>query len=147
MMSKRRILFVCVHNSARSQMAEAFLKQFGGELFEVESAGIEPGTLNPIVVQAMGEIGIDISKNKTKDVFEFLRQGKTFHYVVTVCDETSGERCPIFPGISQRLHWNFDDPSSFTGSQEQKLSRTREVRDSIKSKISEFLGSQKGATL
>jgi arsenate reductase (thioredoxin) len=147
MMSKRRVLFVCVHNSARSQMAEAFLKQFGGDVFEVESAGIEPGTLNPIVVQAMGEIGIDISKNKTKDVFEFLRQGKTFHYVVTVCDETSGERCPIFPGISERFHWNFDDPSSFTGSHEQKLIRTREVRDSIKSKISEFLDSQKGATL
>jgi len=143
MMAKIRVLFVCVHNSARSQMAEAFLKKYGCELFEVESAGIEPGTLNPIVVEAMREISIDISKNKTKDVFEFLRQGKTFHYVVTVCDETSGERCPIFPGISQRLHWNFDDPSSFTGSQEQKLIRTREVRDSIKSKILEFLSDRK----
>ena len=145
MMPKRRVLFVCVHNSARSQMAEAFLKKYGGELFEVESAGIEPGNLNPIVVEAMREAGIDISKNQTKDVFGFLRQGKTFHFVVTVCDESNGERCPVFPGVSQRPHWNFDDPSAFTGSYEEKLAKTRAVRDSIRSKILEFLSAQKEA--
>jgi arsenate reductase len=138
-MQKKKVLFVCVHNSARSQMAEAFLKENGGELFEVESAGIEPGKLNPIVVEAMREVGIDISKNQTKDAFQFLKQGRTFHYVITVCDESSGERCPIFPGVSQRLHWNFDDPSAFTGSYEEKLKRTRVVRDAIKAKIMQFL--------
>ncbi len=138
-MEKKKVLFVCVHNSARSQMAEAFLKQSGGEFFEVESAGIELGILNPIVVDAMREIGIDISKNQTKDAFQFLKQGRSFHYVITVCDESSGERCPIFPGVSQRLHWSFDDPSAFTGSYEYKLLKTRAVRDAIKAKILEFL--------
>ena len=138
-MQKKKVLFVCVHNSARSQMAEAFLKESGGELFEVESAGIEPGKLNPIVVDAMREVGIDISKNQTKDAFQFLKQGRSFHYVITVCDESNGERCPIFPGVSQRLHWNFDDPSAFTGSYEEKLKRTRVVRDAIKAKIMQFL--------
>jgi Protein-tyrosine-phosphatase len=120
-------------------MAEAFLEEDGGELFEVESAGIEPGKLNPIVVDAMREVGIDISKNRTKDAFQFLKQGRSFHYVITVCDESSGERCPIFPGVSQRLHWNFDDPSAFTGTYEEKLLKTRAVRDAIKTKILEFL--------
>ena len=143
MMAEQRVLFVCVHNSARSQMAEAFLKVYGGELFEVESAGIEPGNLNLIVVEAMREIGIDISKNKTKDVLDFLRQEKTFHFVVTVCDESSDGRCPVFPGVSQRIRWSFDDPSAFTGSYEDKLARTRAVRDSIRSKILEFLSVQK----
>jgi arsenate reductase (thioredoxin) len=139
MMQKKKVLFVCVHNSARSQMAEAFLKESGGELFEVESAGIEPGKLNPIVVDAMREVGIDISKNQTKDAFQFLEQGRSFHYVITVCDESSGERCPIFPGVARRLHWNFDDPSTFTGNYEEKLQKTRTVRDAIKTKILDFL--------
>ncbi len=138
-MQRKKVLFVCVHNSARSQMAEAFLKESGGELFEVESAGIEPGKLNPIVVDAMREVGIDISKNQTKSAIQFLKQGRSFHYVITVCDESSGERCPIFPGVTQRLHWNFDDPSAFTGSYEEKLQKTRAVRDAIKAKILEFL--------
>lgn len=138
-MQKKKVLFVCVHNSARSQMAEAFLTQNGGELFEVESAGIEPGKLNPIVVDVMREIGIDISKNQTKDAFQFLKQGRSFHYVITVCDESSGERCPIFPGVAHRFHWSFDDPSAFSGNYEEKLQKTRNVRDAIKSKILEFL--------
>jgi len=138
-MDKTTVLFVCVHNSARSQMAEAFLKKLGGRAFEVESAGIEPGKLNPIVVDAMREVGIDISGNTTKGVFDFLRQGRRFHYVITVCDETSGERCPIFPGVSKRLHWNFDDPSSFEGTYDDKLRRIRLVRDAIENKVSEFL--------
>ena len=138
-MEKTRVLFVCVHNSARSQMAEAFLNANAGESFESESAGIEPGKLNPIVVDAMKEVGIDISGNRTKDVFQFLKTGKRFNYVITVCDETSGERCPIFPGVAQRLHWNFDDPSGFTGNYEEKLKRTRIVRDAIKTKILQFI--------
>lgn len=138
-MSKEKVLFVCVHNSARSQMAEAFLKNAAGERFEVESAGIEPGTLNPLVVEAMKEEAIDISQKKTKDVFDFLRQGRTFHYVITVCDETSGERCPTFPGVSTRLHWTFEDPSSFTGTYEEKLARTRMVRDAVKVRVEQFV--------
>ena len=108
-MDKIKVLFVCVHNSARSQMAEAFLKEIGGNKFQVESAGLEPGTLNSVVVESMKEIGIDISGNKTQGVFEIFKAGKNFHYVITVCDETSAERCPIFPGIAKRIHWSFPE--------------------------------------
>jgi len=109
------VLFLCVHNSARSQMAEAFLRQFGGGRFEVESAGLEPGTLNPFVVRAMAEVGIDISRNATKSVFDLHAAGKTYDAVVTVCSKEAAERCPIFPGRAERQHWPFDDPSTFAG--------------------------------
>jgi arsenate reductase len=134
-MSKKNVLFVCIHNSARSQMAEAFLKQVCGHEFEAHSAGLEPGKLNPIVVEAMREVGIDISGNQTKAVFDMLKSGKMFAYVVTVCDEASAERCPIFPGVTKRLHWSFPDPSSFQGTHEEKLAGIRKVRDLIKAKI------------
>ena len=136
--TKNRVLFVCIHNSARSQMAEAFLNQICGEEFAAESAGIEPGQLNPIVVEAMREVGMDISNNKTKSVTDFLKSAALFAYVITVCDETSAERCPVFPGVATRLHWGFPDPSSFQGTREEKLARTREVRDSIKARIEEW---------
>ena len=132
---KKKILFVCIHNSARSQMAEAFLNQICGNEFEAYSAGIEPGKLNPIVVEAMRETGIDISGNKTKSVSDFLKSGQLFSYIITVCDETSAERCPIFPGIATRLHWGFPDPSAFAGTHDEKLARTREIRDAIKKRI------------
>lgn len=135
---KQSVLFVCIHNSARSQMAEAFLKELCGEVFEVESAGIEPGTLNPLVVEVLREVGIDISGKSTKSVSGVIKSGKSFAYVVTVCDETSAERCPIFPGATKRLHWSFADPSSFQGTREQKLAKTREVRDAIKYKIEQW---------
>lgn len=138
-MSKTKVLFVCIHNSARSQMAEAFLNKLGEEKFEAASAGIEPGALNPLVVEAMKEIGIDISNNKTKDVSEFLKQGKSFDYVITVCDETSAERCPVFPGKTNRLHWSFKDPSQFKGTYKEKLEQVRTVRDAIKKKTEEFV--------
>jgi len=136
---KIKVLFVCIHNAARSQMAEAFLKNIGGDNFQVESAGLEPGTLNPIVVDVMKEIGIDISNNQTKSVFDFFRQGKLYNYVITVCDETSGEKCPLFPGITKRLHWEFDDPSALGGSYDHKLEKTRIIRDKIKLKVEQFL--------
>ncbi len=132
---KKRVLFVCIHNSARSQMAEAFLARICGDEFEAHSAGLEPGKLNPVVVQAMNEVGIDISRNQTKAVFEVIKSGLMFAYVITVCDEASAERCPIFPGVTKRLHWGFPDPSSFQGTPEEKLQRTREVRDTIEAKI------------
>lgn len=134
-MSKKKVLFVCIHNSARSQMAEAFLNDACPDYFSAQSAGIEPGKLNPVVVQAMQEAGIDISGNKTKAAFDFIKRGEHFHYVITVCDETSAERCPIFPGVTTRLHGGFPDPSAFTGTPEEKLARTREVRDTIKARI------------
>ncbi len=132
-------MFVCIHNSARSQMAEAFLNQLGSGRFAAESAGIEPGKLNPVVVEAMKDAGMDISRNKTKSVFDIFKQGRIFHYVVTVCDEASAEKCPVFPGAAKRLHWSFPDPSSFQGTPEEKLARTKEVRDQIKRKIEEFV--------
>lgn len=136
---KIKVLFVCVHNSARSQMAEAFLEHYGGELFEAESAGLSPGTLNPVVVEVMKEEGFDISTNQTKGVFDFVKSGKTYHYVITVCDQAAAQRCPVFPGITKRLHWSFEDPSSFIGTHQEKLSKTRKVRDQIKDKITEFI--------
>jgi arsenate reductase len=135
---KKKILFVCIHNSARSQMAEAFLNQICGDEFEASSAGLEPGKLNPVVVEAMGEACIDLSRNQTRAVSDFIKSGQTFTYVITVCDEASAERCPIFPGGASRLHWSFPDPSKFQGTHEEKLARTREVRDRIKQKISQW---------
>ena len=136
-----KVLFICIHNSGRSQMAEAFLKHGGRDHFEAESAGLEPGTLNPLVVAAMREVGIDISKNKTKSVFELFKQGKLYRYVITVCDETSAERCPIFPGITKRLHWSFEDPASFQGTQDEKLVKIRKVRDEIKARVESWVSS------
>jgi arsenate reductase (thioredoxin) len=132
---KKKVLFVCIHNSARSQMAEVFLNQGCGGKFEAQSAGIEPGKLNATVVEAMREAGIDISGNRTKSVADMIGSGARFDYVITVCDETSAERCPIFPGAGTRLHWGFPDPSSFSGTHEEKLAQIREVRDAIKTKV------------
>ncbi len=134
-MAKRKVLFVCIHNSARSQMAEAFLNRIGGDRFEAESAGLEPGKLNPVVVEAMREVGIDLSGQPTKSVASMIARGPHFDYVVTVCDEASAERCPTFPGSGERLHWPFPDPSGFTGSPEEKLVGTRAVRDAIRAKV------------
>ena len=135
---KKKVLFVCIHNSARSQMAEAFLNQICGGVFEAHSAGLEPGKLNPIVVEVMKEIGIDISGNQTKAVFDYFKSGKMFAYVITVCDEASAERCPIFPGVTKRLHWSFPDPSAIQGTPEEKLAGTRKIRDTIKAKIEQW---------
>jgi len=114
-MDKKKVLFICVHNSARSQMAEAFLKQMAGDKFEAESAGLEPGKLNPLAIEVMKEAGIDISQNKTKSAFDFYKQGKQYDYAVTVCDESQSGKCPVFPGGGQKLHWGFDDPSRSVG--------------------------------
>ena len=134
-MEKYKVLFVCVHNSARSQMAEAYLNKFGGERFSAESAGLEAGRLNPIVVEVMKEDGIDISGNKTTEVFDLFKQGKFYSYVVPVCDKEAAEKCPIFPGARHDIQWSFKDPSKFEGSYEEKLSATRVIRDQIKNQI------------
>lgn len=137
---KPKVLFVCVHNSARSQMAEAWLTKICGDSFEARSAGLETGTLNPLVVEVMREIGIDISGKKTQAVFDVLKSGHLFSYVITVCDESSAEKCPIFPGPTKRQHWSFADPSQLTGSHTEKLACVREMRDEIRAKIEQWCG-------
>ena len=132
---KQKVLFICVHNSARSQMAEAFLNDICGGYFEAHSAGLEPGTLNPIAVEAMREVGIDISQKGTQAVFDVFKSGELFAYVITVCDETSAERCPIFPGVTTRLHWSFPDPAALTGTHKERLAGAREIRDQIRERI------------
>ncbi len=138
-MKKLKILFICVHNSARSQMAEAYLEAFAGGKFDVESAGFEPGILNPLVIEAMKEDGIDISANRTKSVFELYKEGRTYNFVITVCDQAESEKCPIFPGMVTKVNWSFPDPSKLQGSDEEKMVRVREIRDSIKNKINQFI--------
>lgn len=138
-MEKIRVLFICIHNSARSQMAEEFLRKYGGERFDVESAGLEPGVLNPLVVEILGEDGIDISGKKPVSVMEKLNGGKTYQYTITVCDKSVADRCPIFPGVSRRLNWPFDDPSAVTGTHEEKLAKVRVIRDQVRNKVREFI--------
>ena len=139
-MDKKRVLFVCVHNSARSQMAEAFLNALAGDRFEAMSAGLEPGALNPLVVEVMREAGIAISKNQTKSVFDLFEKGEKFSYVITVCDEARAEMCPVFPGLlAKQMHWSLDDPAASTGTYDERLAKVRALRDRIKAKIGEWL--------
>ena len=138
-MEKIPVLFTCIHNSARSQIAEAFLRSLGGERFQVESAGIEPGKINTLAVEVMKEIGIDISCNKTKSVFDLYIKDKLFQYVIAVCDEAVIQHCPFFPGFAIRLSWPLEDPSSFTGTYEERLDKTRRVRDQIEQRVKEFI--------
>jgi arsenate reductase len=142
-MTRERILFVCVHNSARSQMAEAWLNHLCGDQFEASSAGLEAGALNPLAVQVMKEVGIDISQKKTQTVFDLVKAGKVYSYVITVCDEASAERCPIFPGVTRRLHWSFPDPATVTGTTEEKLEKVRNIRDDIRSAVEEWCKSMR----
>jgi len=138
-MEKPRVLFVCIHNSARSQIAEELLRKLAGDRFEVESAGLEPGKLNPIVVEALKEEGIDITGKQTKAVFDLFKSGRHYNYVITVCDEASAERCPVFPGLSQRFHWGFTDPSKFQGTDQERLNKVRGVKEEIKKTLKEWL--------
>jgi arsenate reductase len=138
-MHSKKVLFLCIHNSARSQMAAAFLKQIAGDRFEVESAGLEPGKLNPLAVAAMEDAGIDISRNATQSVFDLFKSGRRFQYVISVCDAASAERCPIFPGVTTRLNWSFADPSAFTGTEQERLRQTIAVRDEIREKVREWV--------
>lgn len=135
---KKKVLFVCTHNSARSQMAEGFLNALYGDIYEARSAGIEPTRINPYAVKAMAEIGIDISKHRSKSIEEF--RGKNFEYVVTVCDHAK-EACPFFPG-EKVLHKGFKDPSGFKGSEDEVLTQVRRVRDEIKDWIEKTFGKE-----
>jgi len=138
-MEKIRVLFICVHNSARSQMAEAYLNKLAGDKFVAESAGIEPGVLNPYAVKVMEEEGIDLSSNETKSVFDLYRKGSMFSYVIAVCDAANAQKCPIFPGVTERIQWSFPDPAALQGTDEEKLEGTRQIRDAIKAQIEEWI--------
>jgi arsenate reductase (thioredoxin) len=136
----QRVLFLCTGNSARSQMAEAFLRKYGGDRFEAHSTGLEPKGLHPFAIQVMREVSLDISGQRSKDVGEYL--GKTlFQYLITVCDDAE-KNCPnIWSGISKREHWSFEDPTAFEGMPEEKLAKFREIRDQIEQKIRVWLAS------
>ena len=136
---KIKVLFVCIHNSARSQMAEAFLKKIGGDRFESQSSGLEPGILNPLAVEVMQEVGINLSSNLTKSVFDFFKSGELFDYVITVCDGASAEKCPIFPGITTRLNWSFADPAALEGDNEVRRASARKIRDEIQTAVEAFV--------
>jgi arsenate reductase len=134
-MQKEKVLFVCVHNSARSQMAEAWLNHLYGDFFKAHSAGLEAGTLNTLAVAAMKEVGINISHKKTQTVFSLLKKGELFSYVITVCDEAAAEQCPVFHGATTHLHWSFPDPARLTGTEQERLAKVRTIRDDIKAAI------------
>lgn len=137
-MSKQRVLFLCTGNSARSQMAEAFLRKYAGNTFEAHSAGVEPKGINPLTVHVMQEVGVDISKQTSKGIETYL--GKMlFQYLVTVCDDAD-KNCPAaWPGVNIRLHWSFEDPARFEGTEAEKLAKFREVRDQIEKKVKEWV--------
>lgn len=133
------VLFVCEHNSARSQMAEAFLKRFGGDDFSVESCGLEAGVLNPLVIEVMDEIGYDLKNNTTRAALDLFKEGRSYDVVITVCSQKASELCPLFPGRALRLNWPFADPSRLEGDRETKLDGIRKIRDQIKMQVEAFL--------
>jgi arsenate reductase len=140
-MGNAKVLFLCTGNSARSQMAEAFLRRYASDHFEVYSAGLEPKPVNPFTVRVMSEAGIDISRQTSKDVFQYLGH-VNFGYIITVCSNAEA-RCPIFPGISFRFYWPFDDPAAVDGTDDEKLAKFREVRDQIDQRIRAWLIEQR----
>ena len=138
-MDQIRVLFICGHNSGRSQIAEAFLKDLAGDKIQVESAGLAPKPINPLVVEVMQELGYDLSQATSDSVFDFFKEGRLYDYVITVCDETAAGQCPVFPGITKRLHWPFKDPETLNGTHEEKLEALRGIRDQIREKAIDWL--------
>ncbi|HUF16994.1 MAG TPA: arsenate reductase ArsC [Thermoanaerobaculia bacterium] len=135
MTDRERVLFLCTHNSARSQMAEGLLRHLAGDRFETFSAGTEQTRVHPLAIRAMEDLGIDLTSHRSKMLDEY--QGQDFDYVVTVCDRAN-ESCPIFPGATKRLHWSFDDPSAAKGSDEERLEAFRKIRDEIKTRLTSW---------
>lgn len=130
-----KVLFVCVHNSARSQMAEAFLNRLGNGKFIAESAGLEPAALNPLAIKAMNEIGYDISQSSSNSVLNYFQEGRLYYMVIKVCDQINGQRCPIFPQTQRVFDWNIEDPAELEGTYEEKLEEVRKIRDDIRAKV------------
>jgi arsenate reductase len=139
----KRVLILCTGNSARSQMAEGLLRSFGGDRYEVCSAGMKPGAVRPEAIAVMSELGIDISGHRSKDVREF--DGQHFDYVITVCDNAN-ESCPIFPGNTQRIHWSFPDPAAVGGGEAEHLAAFRDVRDALADRFRDFVVLMRRAT-
>lgn len=137
------VLFICEHNSARSQMAEAFLKRLGAHDFAVESCGLEAGTLNPLVVDVMAEIGYDLQGKTTQMALDLFKQGRSYDVVITVCSQKASEACPLFPGRVLRRSWPFADPSRVEGDREVQLKAVREIRDQIKRQVEDFIAEYK----
>jgi arsenate reductase len=135
-MNKRRVLFLCTHNSARSQMAEGLLRALAGDRFDVASAGTEQTGVRPLAITAMDEVGVDLRTHRSKTLDRFV--GERWDYVITVCD-SANESCPVFPGAANRLHWSFPDPSRAEGTDQEKLAVYREVRDQIAARLREWL--------
>ena len=135
-MDKQRVLFLCTHNSARSQMAEGLLRHLAGDRFEAFSAGTEATHVRPLAIKAMAELGVDISQQESKTLDRYL--GEPFDAVITVCDQAA-EACPVFPGARRRLHWSFPDPSKATGSEAEQLAVYRHVRDDVARHIKDEL--------
>ncbi len=132
------VLFVCIHNSARSVIAEAMLNQLCGDTYAAQSAGLETDAttrVNPLAIAVLAEEGIDVSHYQPRHVFDVIKSGQLFSHVIAVCDGANAERCPIFPGVTQRLHWGFADPSTLQGTWDEKLAATRVIRDQIKEQI------------
>jgi len=140
---KKKVLFICIHNSARSQMAEEFLRLLCGEKFEVESAGFEATEINSLVIEVMKEEGIDLTGKRTQSVFDLYRAGKFFGYVITVCDKAKEADCPIFPGTPRRIYWDLKNPEDFIGTEEEKMELVRELRDKIKTMVQQFIDEYK----
>ncbi len=136
---KIKLLFVCVHNSGRSQIAEEYLKRIAGDRFEAESAGLKPAGLNPLVQKVMEEEGFDLSGKKTRSTWDLFKEGRSYNYIITVCDRAYEKECPLFPKPYVQLNWPFPDPGSFTGTGEEKLEQTRSLRDSIKARTEQFV--------
>ena len=136
-MNKLKLIFLCTGNSARSQMAEGLMRHHGGDIFEVYSAGLNAQGVNPHAVEVMKEIGIDISKHKSKNITEYFNK-TNFDLLITVCSNAD-KNCPTIPGIKKRLHWGFEDPAAITGSNGIKLAKFREIRDFINSRIKNWL--------
>ena len=136
---KKKVLFVCVHNTGRSQMAQAWMNHICPDLFEAQSAGITPARrINPLVVKVMQEVGIDLSGSRPRSVFDVYKSKEVFSYIITVCDQASAEKCPVFLGLIRQLHWSFPDPAALGGTDEEVLAGIRKIRDDIRDRITSW---------
>lgn len=140
-----KVLFICVHNSARSQMAEEFLRKYGADDFEAESAGFKPTGILPEVIEVMKEEGVDLTGKKTKSAFELYKAGNMYNFVITVCDDSVDDMCPIYPGMVYRLSLPFPDPAKVGGNSEEKINKIREIRDDIRKVVLDFIEKVKSA--
>ncbi|MFO7808545.1 arsenate reductase ArsC [Guyparkeria sp.] len=143
MSQSRRVLFVCIHNSGRSQIAEAFLNELGGPEIVAESAGVDPHPVNPEVIQVMKEIGYDLSGAESDNIVDFFREGRLYEQVIYVCERGTEQDCPLFPGVRQTLHWPYPDPATLGGGEAERLEALRGIRDRIRERVEEWLAANR----